>query len=1274
MLYSQDLTATDALRQAIRDAYRVDETQVLEQLLAADELSAIDRANIWQRARAMVLAIRAGQHGQGGVDALLQEFSLSTDEGIVLMCLAEALLRVPDKATMDSLIRDKLADGGWDKHLGNSDSLFVNASAWGLLLTGKMVNYNDERKRQQFGLLKQALGRVGEPVIRQAIRYAMQVMGTQFVLGTSIGEALSRARVLESKGYRYSYDMLGEGARTAIDAQRYFNSYMQAIESIGQAANGLDHRDSPGISVKLSAIHPRFEFSQRQRVLQELVPRLKELALAAKKYNIGFTVDAEEADRLDLSMEVIEAVYLDADLAGWQGFGLAVQAYQKRASLLIDWLVALARRGGRQIMVRLVKGAYWDSEIKWSQEAGLDAYPVFTRKASTDVAYQICAQKLLAARDCIYPQFATHNAYTVASILTLASNHQPGNKDLDYKTNDDKTKPGFEFQRLHGMGEALYQQVMAQDGIACRIYAPVGEHADLLAYLVRRLLENGANSSFVNNIVDAAVPVESLLQDPVKQVQSWSEKNNKAIPLPIDLYRQEFKIPRKNSAGIDLSDVNHLQKMKAAMAGLLASRVRVPLGGNEQAVSNPAKPQDIIGSFRVDDSRSIENKLQQAQQAFAGWSAVAAMQRAELLEKFAQTLEQHRDELLLLCINEAGKTLADAVAELREAVDFCRYYSKQHSAMIAGDKPGESPLPPRGVVLCISPWNFPLAIFLGQVTAALMAGNTVLAKPAEQTTLIALKALELMQQVGFPRDVVQLVLGAGQAIGEQLVPDARIKAVMFTGSTATGRWINKALAQRDDNNIPLIAETGGQNAMIVDSTALPEQVVDDVIASGFQSAGQRCSALRVLFLQEDVADKIIGMIIGAMAELKLGEPQLLSTDVGPLIDLAALNRLQAHQQFMAAQNRKTVKLHFATQLPAALPAGHFFPPHLYEISSLDLLKQEVFGPVVHIVRFKARQLDDVVAQINRAGFGLTLGVHSRIQTVCHTVAANAQVGNVYINRNIIGAVVGVQPFGGRGLSGTGPKAGGPHYLEMLYRSDDEQVRQLPLGNTEPGDDKNILANAHLAQQSWQQLGAEARVNQLRRLVASLAGLRELVNDPSQLENLLEHCSQGLAQLEKCQSAKLLPGPTGENNQLSYEPRGVLLAVLDADTLALCWPHLITALAAGNALALVYLGGDDNVPSLLAAKFSQAELDQNLLSWHGSAELGCLLADRNLAGIISHGHSHDFKSALAKRSGAILPLLNSRDKFFVQRLLLEKTCSTNTTAAGGNASLMSMSED
>lgn len=1259
MLYTQDLATVDTLRQSIRDTYRADETGVIAKLLGADQLNAVDRANIWQRTRQLVLSIREQQQGKGGVDALLQEFSLSTGEGIVLMCLAEALLRVPDKHTMDNLIRDKLAGGDWDHHLGNSDSLFVNASAWGLLLTGKMVNYSDENKRDQFGVLKKTMGRVGEPVIRKAVRYAMQVMGTQFVLGTTINEALKRADVQEARGYRYSYDMLGEGARTDADALRYFDSYMSAIESIGKAAKGRGSIESPGISVKLSAIHARYEFSHRDRVLDELLPRLKALVLAAKKYDIGFTVDAEEADRLDFSMDIIEAIYLDPELEGWEGFGLAVQAYQKRASLIIDWLVDLSRRGGRKIMVRLVKGAYWDSEIKWSQEEGLPDYPVFTRKASTDVSYQVCAQKLLAAREFIYPQFATHNAYTVASILEL-----------------DKTRQGYEFQRLHGMGDALYDQIVEAEGVSCRIYAPVGEHADLLAYLVRRLLENGANSSFVNNIVDESVPVESLLVDPVTQVRGWELKFNSFIPKPQDIYGKEFEVPRKNSAGADLSDLNVLTPMKAAMEGLVESWLQAQPSApstDEIDVLNPAKREQVIGRLTFDTAESLETKLQAAQQAFGPWQQRPVAERARLLEALADALEENRDELLALCIKEAGKILPDAVAEVREAVDFCRYYAKQAELLMA--KPE---LAARGTALCISPWNFPLAIFLGQVSAAVVCGNTVLAKAAEQTSLVAQKAVALMHQVGIPVDVVQLLLGPGKAIGEQLVPDARIAAVMFTGSTATGLWINQTLAQREDNNIPLIAETGGQNAMIVDSTALPEQVVDDVISSGFQSAGQRCSALRVLFLQEDVADKIITMIKGAMAELSLGDPQWLSADVGPVIDAPALERLQAHQQTMASLGKKA-QLHHVCEIPKDLDQGYYFAPHLYEISSLDLLKQEVFGPVVHIVRFKAKQLGDVIEQINRAGFGLTLGVHSRNQSVCNMVAAKARVGNVYINRNIIGAVVGVQPFGGRGLSGTGPKAGGPHYLESLVKQVTETAgheTDLELGSKITTSNLKAATSqksdkGHAVREQWQALAAEVRHNRLRRFVNSLSQ----VPGVEDLSTVISLCQQQLDALCKLQDSQLLPGPTGEMNMLSYDARGLLLAVINSDNeLAVSVASLVAALAAGSSLRVVDLASKPLLLSSLLEKLAFADIPAEVLQVCKPEQLTQELSKANLDGVFCAGHNAPLKRLLSRRPGAITPLLDSGGAFYLSRLLVEKTASNNTTAAGGNASLMSMSED
>jgi len=1264
MLYPENHNAQSELRQSIRNAYRMDEGQVVEELLAQDQIDAISRAKIWQKARELILHIRKEQEGKGGVDALLQEFSLSTDEGIVLMCLAEALLRVPDKDTMDRLIRDKLSGGDWDSHLGNSDSLFVNASAWGLLLTGKMVTYSDENNRRNFGILKQTMGRVGEPVIRRAVRYAMQIMGTQFVLGTTIIQALKRASEEEAKGYRYSYDMLGEGARTDADAQRYFQSYMDAIESIGKAAANAGPEESPGISVKLSAIHPRYEFSHRQRVMDELVPRLKELALAAKHYDIGFTVDAEEADRLDLSFDIIEAVYLDEDLAGWEGFGLAIQAYQKRAHLVIDWIIQLARKGGRRIMVRLVKGAYWDSEIKWSQEEGLEGYPVFTRKASTDVSYQVCAQKLLAARDCIFPQFATHNAYSVASILAM-----------------DGERKGFEFQRLHGMGEALYENMVADEGISCRIYAPVGEHADLLAYLVRRLLENGANSSFVNNIVDETIPVESLLEDPFATVESWKEKSNSVIPLPEDIFENEFSsvsediVARKNSVGFDLTDCNHTEPAKAALTALLDNWLTAAATAEGDCeVRNPANQDELIGHLQFDSESVIEEKLQQVQAAQSAWAARPTVERAELLNAMADALEANRDEFLALCVKEAGKSVPDAVAEIREAVDFCRYYARQAETLF-----NENTVQARGVVLCISPWNFPLAIFLGQVAAALVTGNTVLAKPAEQTSLVALRCIELWREQGLPADVLQLIIGPGKPVGEKLVPDARIAAVMFTGSTATGQWINRTLAAREENSAPLVAETGGQNAMIVDSTALPEQVVDDVMSSGFQSAGQRCSALRVLFLQEDIADKVITMIKGAMAELHVGDPQWLSTDVGPVIDQAALSRLQSHQQRLAELSDKKARLHYACGIDSNLPRGNYFAPHLYELQSLDLLQEEVFGPVVHVVRFKGNELDDVIAQINRAGFGLTLGVHSRIQAVCDKVAMQAKVGNVYINRNIIGAVVGVQPFGGRGLSGTGPKAGGPAYLQALVESvkssSDSAAGTIQLQLPEPKRDAaadRLMAKVSSAQTHWNAIGFDGRLNQLRRLLANMAGLDSFPN----LEAML-HSSQDSLQAMDDRFAKIkeLPGPTGESNLLGHDARGVLLA-LKEDKQSYCdfFAPLISALLAGNALLVHLQDGDQELFQHLQAFAKQADMPTDLICAVSESELAAVLASPELAAVLVPAFSSELQAVLAQREGAILPQLQANAAFFEQRLFIEKTITTDTTAAGGNASLMSISED
>ncbi|CAM5223320.1 bifunctional protein PutA [Alishewanella longhuensis] len=883
----------------------------------------------------------------------------------------------------------------------------------------------------------------------------MQIMGSQFVLGTTIDKALTRATEMEAKGFSYSYDMLGEGARTMVDADRYFEAYMQAIHAIGKAANGRGPIKSPGISVKLSAIHPRYEFSHLDRVHQELVPRLKQLALAAKSYNIGFTVDAEEADRLDMSLDIIGTVFSDPDLNGWEGFGLAVQAYQKRGIHVIEWLRELTVKVGRKMMVRLVKGAYWDTEIKLSQVEGLEDFPVFSRKPATDVSYQACAKKLLSYRDSIYPQFATHNAYTVATIIEMAGELH-----------------GFEFQRLHGMGDALYDLVVANEKIPCRIYAPVGEHADLLAYLVRRLLENGANSSFVNNIIDESIPVESLLQDPVEQVKGWQKKRNQSIPLPANLYGNS----RLNSRGLDLTDINHLTPLQQQMSQFAKALSTQTAPADSVPVVNPANLQEVIGYLQYADAAAMQQLLSNAEQAFASWSQTSVTARAELLRRLADAMEQHRDELLTLCVKEAGKVLADAVAEVREAIDFCRYYAHQAELLFAKQQQA------RGVFLCISPWNFPLAIFIGQVAAAMVAGNTVLAKPAEQTSLVAVRTLELLTECGMPEHVVQLVIAPGRQVGEHIVPDLRIQGVMFTGSTETGCWIARKLAERGGEPVPLIAETGGQNCMIVDSTALPEQVVDDVISSGFQSAGQRCSALRVLFLQDDVADKITTMIKGAMAELHVGDPAWLSTDPGPVIDSKAHERLTNHVQYL--QDKAT--LHYACKVPAE-GEHFFFAPHLYEISDLTVLEREVFGPVVHIIRFKADEIDKVIAQINATGYGLTMGVHSRIEQLTRKVTREIKAGNIYVNRNMIGAVVGVQPFGGRGLSGTGPKAGGPLYLQRLVKDNlsvacpalDEAKKARLLAETTSSAVAYAMPAAAIAQQKWALVPINQRTSVLR---------------------------------------------------------------------------------------------------------------------------------------------------------------------------------------------------
>ncbi|HKM88157.1 MAG TPA: bifunctional proline dehydrogenase/L-glutamate gamma-semialdehyde dehydrogenase PutA [Xanthobacteraceae bacterium] len=990
------------------------------------------------RARTLVEAIRANTGGLGGIEDFLHAYSLSTKEGLALMVLAEALLRVPDVATADRLIEDKLAAGRWLDGDIKSPALLVSASAWTLGIAARIIHSGETPAT----ILDTLAKRLGLPTVRAATRQAMRLIGSHFVLGQTIDEALNRAR--GHAEFRYSFDMLGEGARNAADAEKYFGAYGAAIEAIGSSASNAalpSPPARPGISVKLSALHPRFESISRERVLAELKPRLLELARMAKAREIQFTVDAEEADRLELSLDIIGAVLGDPSLRGWEGFGLAVQAYQKRALPLIAWIEDAAVTLGRRLTVRLVKGAYWDTEVKRAQERGLADYPVFTRKAMTDLCYMACVKKLLAARDRLFPQFATHNALTVASVIEDAGGVE-----------------GFEFQRLHGMGEALYAALLAElPEAACRVYAPVGGHRDLLAYLVRRLLENGANSSFVSVAADPSVPIEEVLRRPQSRIASPRDARNQKIPLPRDLYQPQ----RRNSAGIEFGERASLDALLAEVrAGSSAATEAQPLidgvalPGIERAVTSPIDGR-AIGIVREGDEAIARAAMAAAEAGFPAWAATPCEERAALLERAAERLEQHRGELLSLLQNEAGKTLDDALAELREAVDYCRYYAAQARDCLAAQPmpgpTGESNVlryRGRGVFVCISPWNFPLAIFLGQVSAALVAGNSVVAKPAEQAPLIAARAVALLHEAGVPVGALHLVPGDG-AVGASLVADSRVAGVVFTGSTEVGRTINQALAAKRGPIVPLIAETGGINAMIVDATALPEQVIDDVIASAFRSAGQRCSALRLLCLQEDVAEPMLDMLTGATRELKVGDPRDPATHVGPVIDADAKEKLESR----IAEMERAGRVRFRWGRAQALPAGGtYVAPALIELDRAGELTEEVFGPVLHVVRWRANELDALLDEIAANGTALTLGIHSRIDSTVERIAARLPHGNVYVNRNVIGAVVGTQPFGGTQLSGTGPKAGGPNYLRRFAS---EQV--VTINKAAAGGNADLLA-------------------------------------------------------------------------------------------------------------------------------------------------------------------------------------------------------------------------
>ncbi|WP_127091485.1 trifunctional transcriptional regulator/proline dehydrogenase/L-glutamate gamma-semialdehyde dehydrogenase [Aquabacter cavernae] len=1208
--FARSVQPESLLRGRITSAYRLPEEQCVPPLVAEAGLAGPETT---ARARDLAQAVR-DKAGRGAVEALIREYDLSSQEGVALMCLAEALLRIPDRATRDALIRDKVGKGDWAAHLGQSRSVFVNAATWGLLVTGALTATSSETGLT--AALTRLVGRSGEPVIRAGVDIAMRMMGEQFVTGQTIAEALANARRMEAKGFRHSYDMLGEAAVTEADAQRYFAAYEQAAHAIGKAAARRGIYEGPGISIKLSALHPRYQRGQRERVLAELLPRAAALARIARSHDIGFNIDAEEADRLDLSLDLLEALALDPALADWNGLGFVIQAYQKRAPFVIDFVIDLARRARRRIMVRLVKGAYWDSEIKRAQVDGLEGFPVYTRKLHTDVAYLACARRLLAAPDAVFPQFATHNAQTLSAIITAAGpDYYPGQ---------------YEFQCLHGMGEPLYEEVVGREKLnrPCRIYAPVGSHETLLAYLVRRLLENGANSSFVHRIADAAVPLDALVADPVAEAAALTPMG---APHPhIRLPRHLFPDGRLNSEGLDFSSEQRL----ASLAVSLLSTARDPVhaapvlaGGPRpeegRAVRNPADLRDEVGRVTEAAPELAAEAVREAQTLGATWSATPPTERAACLRRAADLLEARMPALLGLIVREAGKTLPNAVGEVREAVDFLRYYAGQAETF---DNDTHRPL---GPVVCISPWNFPLAIFTGQVAAALAAGNPVIAKPAEETPLIAAAAVEILQAAGLPPGALALLPGDG-AVGAALVAEPGVCGVLFTGSTEVARLIRRTLAARlgpDGCPVPLVAETGGQNALVVDSSALPEQVVADVLASAFDSAGQRCSALRILCLQEETAERTLAMLKGALAEMRVGDPAYLSTDVGPIISGEARDTILAHVAAMAQKG------HGVTQaaLPEAARHGTFVPPTLIEIGHVGELKREVFGPVLHVVRYARAERDALVDALNATGYGLTFGLHTRINETIADVSARIAAGNLYVNRNLIGAVVGVQPFGGMNLSGTGPKAGGPLYLRRLLT-----VRPPVASEGGVADPAALALADHLAASGDAAAAARCRA---------------------------------LAERGARSAERHLPGPVGEDNVYSLHARGTVLCVA-ATPLGLAL-QLGTALATGNT-ALVDAGpavGDAlaRLPVSLSGRVRRLGPGER-----ANAAFDAVLFEGDSDALLT------LDGEIAAREGPILAVhglaageLAAGADYPLEWLLHEQVVSTNTAAAGGNASLMAL---
>ena len=1231
------------LRQRVRATYLADEDTCMRHLLEQLALDNHQRQLISTKAASLVTKVRTSSL-PSLMENFLAEYGLSTKEGIALMCMAEALLRVPDKTTISEFIEDKIEPGNWSSHLGHSPSQLINTSTWALLITGKLLApSHPEVASQALGSsLKNLLKRLGEPVLRSAIAQAMKALGAQFVLGEDISAAIKNSRTRLHQGYTYSYDMLGEAARTQTDADNYLAAYSHAISHLASHCQDKNIANNPGISIKLSALHPRYEWSQKERILQELVPRVLQLAQQAKIANMGFNIDAEEADRLELSLDIIDALMKHKSLVHWHGLGVVVQAYSKRATYVLDWLYQLATNTDRHIMVRLVKGAYWDTEIKRAQVIGLEDFPVFTRKSNTDIAYLACAKQLLNMHDHIYAQFATHNAHSVAAIEYFAEqSHRVGQPPIAY-----------EFQRLHGMGAALHQSVMAKPQKSdktphCRIYAPVGAHQELLAYLVRRLLENGANSSFVHQLSNPDISPEVIAKDPVSVALTQQTFSNPNIPKGFTLFGHH----RKNSRGWDITDAATMQELIKTRKSwhqhiwqakpLLATNTLTPATDitdtpNRPArkIKNPANNKALVGWVVDADPADIAQALENTKTGQQQWQAMPMSERLQCFELLAHLYEQHADELFCLLCKEAGKTWLDAVGELREAVDFIRYYALH----MQEDKPPKA----AGSIVCISPWNFPLAIFTGQITASLVAGNSVISKPAMQTCLVAFRAVQLMHQAGIPTATVQFLPGDGNHVGQALVSTHKVSGICFTGSTYTAQHIHQQMAQHLPVTAPLIAETGGVNAMIVDSTALPEQVTRDVLASAFQSAGQRCSALRMLYIQEEIAEPMLNMLCGAMAELQVGNPDQLSTDVGPVIDPIAKDKITQHIEAHKAQGNVIRQIAIAQHKDTTHDL--LIAPTLIRVTGIEQLHEEIFGPVLHVATFKNKDLHLVVNSINAKGYGLTFGIHTRMDKRIEQLTSQINAGNIYVNRNQIGAVVGSQPFGGEGMSGTGPKAGGPQYVQRLRLSD------LAIPKLAIPEQQNLTApvvTMASVQTLIDQLWAQDDSNWQRH-----------PQRPFYLAQVLG--TSHVPVIDICRDKQLLAGPTGEINELRTLPRGLILCLgTDLDRALL---QAKTALAQGNKVLII----------AAQTALPQHNLPLRTLSGHLPANFLTNLSGIN--GVACQGtedYLRALRIALAKRTGEILPLItHASDPHAYTK---ERHICIDTTAAGGNASLIATQE-